>query len=369
MESHLESDYAKHPEPASPAVNTASGKPAPCRLCPRRCGAVRGHGAARCHSGSLPHVAWAGLHRWEEPGISGPQSAAWQPPESQPPGLVQPASRPAPQPASRLSESPLTAPQPPARAEAPASGAVFFSGCSLGCVFCQNHAVSRSGGAGRPMDAPALAALFLSLQRRGAYNLNLVTATHWRPWALNALALARAEGLSLPLVWNTGGYESCEAVAELAPHVAVWLFDVKYHSPALAGLLAGAPNYWPTALAALRAAHAAAGPAVQRADGLLQKGVVLRVLVLPGHHRDAMAILRGVAEALPPEEVFLSLMRQYTPNGDARLPKELRRTLSSWEYRQVAGEADRLGFTRGWLQGRHSVGECFVPHFEVQSKP
>jgi len=244
------------------------------------------------------------------------------------------------------------------------SGTVFFGGCPLGCLFCQNHAISHRAG-GAPHTAQQLAARFLAMQQRGAHNLNLVTAGHYRPWVQRALALARAQGFSLPVVWNSGGYETTEALDALAADVDIWLLDLKFHAAALAATLADAPDYFPVASAAAKQACRLAGPPVFGGGGLLRRGVILRLLVLPGHHKDAMALLRFMASELPRGGFLLSLMRQYTPPPGLGLPRPLSRRLASYEYRQVLDEAERLGLATGYTQQAESASAAYIPPFEV----
>jgi putative pyruvate formate lyase activating enzyme len=183
-------------EPGVAGPEPAPNAPVRCVLCPRRCGADRRFRQGACGGGSLPRVARAAPHHWEEPCISGSRG----------------------------------------------SGTVFFTGCPLGCVFCQNHAISHRGGAGRRVTAEELAGIFLDLQRQGVHNLNLVTATHYLPWVQMALGLARGRGLALPVVWNSSGYETAATMAALAGMVDVSLLDLKYKTPALGQRLAAAPD-------------------------------------------------------------------------------------------------------------------------------
>ncbi len=289
----------------------------PCTQCPRKCGAVRSKGPGRCHVGGVPLVASAAPHFYEEPCISGEKG----------------------------------------------SGAVFFAGCPLGCVFCQNHKISR-GNAGRGMNTEELAQLFLRLQGEGVHNLNLVSATQFRLPVMQAVRAAKGAGLAVPVVWNTGGYENAGVAAELAWEVDVFLTDIKFFDSNLSGRLAGAADYFERALGFAKEACAAVGPPVYD-GGLLQKGVILRVLVLPGHAEDAVEILRHAAALLPRGSFLLSLMRQYTPPDVPDLPKELRRPLSTYEYEKVCGAARKLGLTDGYLQSKESVGEQYVPDFDA----
>ena len=290
-----------------------------CTLCPRRCGVNRSRQPGRCGGGSRPTVARAALHPWEEPCLSGSRG----------------------------------------------SGTVFFAGCPLGCSFCQNGAISRAAPAVKvkETDGAGLAEIFLSLQARGAHNINLVTATHYAPWVARAVPLARAKGLALPVVWNSGGYEVLDTLELLRPHVDVWLLDVKFHDSALSARLANAPDYFEHAAAAAAWACAAAGPPVLGDEGLLRRGVILRLLVLPGSHRDAIALLEWMAAALPPGGFLLSLMSQYTPPEGVALRPPMDRRVAAYEYRKVLDAAHRLGLELGYTQQRASASSTYIPPF------
>ena len=297
--------------------------PRHCTLCPRACGANRAAGQTGvCGAGSVLRAARAALHHWEEPCLSGD-------------------------------------PQAPT-----GSGTVFFSGCALGCCYCQNYPISQEG-AGRAISAGRLAEIFLALQQQGAKNINLVTATQWLPWVLPALDAARAGGLALPVVYNTGGYETVETVRALAPYVDIWLTDYKYASPALAAELSRARDYPAAAEAALRAMLAQTGAPVYDGEGYLQRGVIVRHLALPGHTDDSRAVLQRLA-ALKKETgvpFLLSLMSQFTPFYHAAA-HGLGRRITSYEYRKVVDAALALGLTEGYMQEKSSAREEYTPPFD-----
>lgn len=293
--------------------------PKNCQLCPRRCGADRTRQApGLCGGGPQARAARAALHAWEEPCISGTRG----------------------------------------------SGTVFFSGCSLGCCYCQNYRISAENF-GKPLSVPQLAAIFLRLQAQGAHNINLVTATHYAPWVTAALDKARAQGLRLPVVYNTGGYETEQTVRALAPYVDIWLTDMKYVSSALSGEYSAAPDYFAVAAPALRQMLAQAGPPVFGADGLLQRGVIVRHLALPGALHDSLAVLRFLA-GLGPQNFLFSAMSQYTPFYRAAQHKALSRRISTYEYRTVVNEAVRLGLTNGYMQEKSSAKEEYTPPFDLE---
>lgn len=297
--------------------------PTHCTLCPRACGADRAAGqTGLCGAGDTLRAARAALHHWEEPCLSGDPEA--------PTG----------------------------------SGTVFFSGCALGCCYCQNYGISQEGQ-GRPLTEARLAEIFLELQTKGARNINLVTATQWLPWVLPALDSARRRGLRLPVVYNTGGYETVGTVQALAGYVDIWLTDFKYDSPALAAELSRAGNYPAVADRALRAMLRQTGAPVYDPEGYLRRGVIVRHLVLPGQAADSQAVLRRLAAVRRQEEVpfLLSLMSQFTPFYHAA-DHGLGRRITSYEYRKVVDAALALGLTDGYMQEKSSAREEYTPPFD-----
>lgn len=288
-----------------------------CRLCPRRCGVNRREGERGfCGCGAEPTAARAALHQWEEPCLSGTRG----------------------------------------------SGTVFFTGCTLRCRFCQNYEISAGGG-GRPLSVRRLADIFLELQEQGAHNINLVTATPHLAAVSAALELAKPR-LSVPVVFNSGGYERAETVQALDGLIDVYLPDMKYVDPNLSAELSAAPDYFAAASAAIPAMIAQVGPPAFGADGLLRRGVMVRHLVLPGSRRDSMAVLRWMKKALPPGGFLLSLMSQYTPVPAVKAHPHLRRRLTTFEYDSVVNEAVRLGLTRGYMQEKSSAKEEYTPPFD-----
>ena len=293
-----------------------------CRLCPRGCAVDRTAPGPRgvCGQGDEVRVARAALHYWEEPPISGEAG----------------------------------------------SGAIFFSGCPLRCVFCQNHRIS-SEGFGRAVSVPRLAMMMLELQGQGALNVNLVTALHFAPQVARAVALARDAGLSIPVLCNTSGYERPELVSALDGVVDVWLADFKYASPDLAARYSRARDYPRVAAAALSQMVAqveARGGRRLAPDGTMLQGVVVRHLVMPGASGDSVAVLDRVWE-IGGNRVDLSVMNQYTPNAACRARgDELSRTVTDAEYERVLDHADDLGFERMWWQQGGTVSESFVPEFD-----
>lgn len=285
-----------------------------CTLCPRRCGAERtaeaGGGFCRMPGGL--RVARAMLHHWEEPPISGQNGA----------------------------------------------GTVFFSGCTLGCVYCQNGDIS-AGGFGKDISTARLREIFEELIAQGAHNIELVTPTHFLPWILPALT----PRLPVPVVYNCGGYERVETLRALEGLVDVYLPDLKYADGTLAAELSGAADYFPVACEAIREMFRQVGPYVLE-DGLLTRGVVIRHLVLPGYLDNTRRVLDWIAETFAPGDVLVSLMSQYTPT--ANMTGRLARRVTAAEYRAAADYMRNCGITDGFVQERTSAEEAYTPAFDGQ---
>ena len=285
-----------------------------CRLCPRRCGADRAVSAGVCHMGSEVRIARAAPHYGEEPCISGERG----------------------------------------------SGAVFFAGCPLGCVYCQNYALSR-GRVGETVSVERLAASFSELEAKGVHNLNLVTGTQFTPQILDALAIAKPK---IPVVWNTSGYETLETVDALSERVSVFLPDFKYAEAALAARYSRAPDYPDTARAAIRRMVEHTGAFELDEDGLLRRGVLIRHLVLPGQIENTRRALYWLADTFVPGTVLVSLMAQYTPCGHLGKYPELRRTLTPEEWDAALAILDETGLSDGYVQELSASGEEEIPVFD-----
>ena len=288
---------------------------AACTLCPRRCGVDRSRERGFCGMPDDIVIARAAPHFGEEPPISGQNG----------------------------------------------SGTVFFCGCSLGCVFCQNAAI-RGEKTGKTLSTKALADLFLRLSSTGVHNLNLVTGTHYTDKIAAALALVKPR-LSVPVVWNSGGYETVESLRLLDGLVDVYLPDFKYLAPTLASICAHAPDYAEVAAAALAEMFRQVGPCVFDGDGLFRRGVLIRHLVLPGQSRDSVAVLQKLASLVPVADVRLSLLWQYTPGfAPADAPAFLLRRVTRFEYERVQKAALDLGFA-GYAQKKDSATAAWTPDF------
>ena len=287
-----------------------------CELCPRRCNAAREAGeVGYCKMPAEPLVARAALHPFEEPCISGTRG----------------------------------------------SGTVFFTGCSLGCVFCQNQDI-RGTERGRVFSPEALGELFLTLQEKGAHNINLVTPTHYADRIAEALTLVKAR-LAVPVVYNCGGYERVETLRMLDGLVEVYLPDFKYVSSELSGAYSAAPDYAEHATAALCEMVRQTGPVRFDGEGLMIRGVMVRHLVLPGSRADSIAVLDRIASTVGTADIRLALMRQYTPDFAPRSgPKALLRRVTSFEYDSVMAHAVSLGFD-GYFQAKDSASAAYTPNF------
>lgn len=284
-----------------------------CELCPRMCGVDRYSGIGRCRSGAVATVARAALHFWEEPPISGKNG----------------------------------------------SGTVFFSGCNLGCVYCQNRQISR-GNVGKQVTTQQLAEIFADLEARGAHNINLVTPTHYAHAVAEAVAIYRKKG-RLPIVYNTGGYERPQIITALKETVDIYLTDLKYAEPASAQKYSAARDYPAVARAALSQMVQTVGPPQFDQQGMLKKGVVVRLLVLPSIEHEAMMNLKYLREQYG-DTVIISLMNQYTPVGE-HLPPELQAPLPVAAYQTVVEYARSLGFQNVYIQEGETAKESFIPPF------
>ena len=287
-----------------------------CDLCQRECGVNRNGGELGfCRSSSTMKICRAALHMWEEPIISGTNG----------------------------------------------SGTVFFSGCSLGCIFCQNKDISRAA-VGKPVDEPTLAEIMLDLASQGAHNINFVTPTHFAPGIVKSVALARKMGLDIPIVYNTGTYDRVETVKVLDGTVDIYLPDYKYYRSETAKQYSNAPQYPTAALETIRE-MVRQRPTPILTDGLMKSGVVIRILLLPGHLAEAKLSLKRLYTEFG-DSVYFSLMGQYTPMQG--MPAPLNRTVTRSEYGEFICYADTLGITQAFVQDLSSAGENYIPDFEVE---
>lgn len=297
-----------------------------CHLCPRECHVDRTKHTGFCQCDSHVRIARAALHMWEEPCISGTRG----------------------------------------------SGTVFFSGCTLRCCFCQNSRISQEHF-GVSITPRQLADVFLNLQAQGAHNINLVTPTQYLPDILSALELAKPD-LSIPIVYNCGGYEKPETVEALKEFVDIWLPDLKYMDTALSARYSSAPNYFENASQAIQKMIEATGAPVFQTElpektRLMKRGVIIRHLVLPGSRKDSIQLLHWIKNTLPEGKYLISLMSQYTPYHKDTLHPELNRRITSYEYQSVVDAALQLGLEQGFMQQRSSAKEEYTPPFDLEGCP
>ena len=286
-----------------------------CNACPRQCGVDRDKVTGACKMSNTVRVAKIMVHSWEEPPISGTRG----------------------------------------------SGTIFFSGCNLGCVYCQNRDISHTGY-GKEMTISELAEAMLDLQKKGVHNINLVTPTHFASQIREAIDLVRGE-LKIPIVYNTSGYElSCE-IAKMSGYVDVFLTDIKYFSPELSKKYSNASNYFECAISAFGKMLELAPKCVFDENGIMLSGVILRHLVLPTMRNDSKEILNRVASLYGTSDFKLSLMCQYTPEFCDDKFKEIKRKITTFEYQSVLEHALSLGFD-GYMQDISSANTIYTPNFK-----
>ena len=294
-----------------------------CNICPRNCNADREAGRGYCNSSNAVYISRAALHMWEEPCISGNQG----------------------------------------------SGAVFFDGCNLRCIFCQNYEISR-GPHGREVGVDELAEIMLKLQTEGANNINLVTPTHYADSVIEALGKAKDRGLRIPTVYNTSGYERVDTLKRLDGLVDIYLPDHKYISSELSGLFSNAKDYHEVADLALREMIRQIPKQEFDEHGIMRKGVIVRHMVLPGHTKDSMAVIKYLYDNFG-DDIFVSIMSQYTPieknlKEIGNKYPELKRTVTKREYEKVVDYAIELGMENAFIQGEGIQKESFIPEFTTK---
>lgn len=288
-----------------------------CNLCPRKCNtqrkALTDSGKGFCNMGENPVIARAALHFWEEPPISGTNG----------------------------------------------SGTVFFSGCNLKCVFCQNEDIS-SGGFGKEITVERLREIYFELIKQGAHNINLVTGTHF----INAIAKSLEEPLPVPVVYNCGGYESINSLKLLENKVQVYLPDLKYADNDLAVRYSDAPDYFETATNAIKEMYHQVGKCEFDDNGIMTKGVIIRHLILPNNLDNTKKVIDWVKENFNDGEVLFSLMSQFTPNKTCKIP-ELSRRLTQEEYVEIEEYLFESGIEDGFMQELSSANEEYIPPFNL----
>ena len=290
-----------------------------CRLCPRLCGVDRlsGQKGVCGAAGTHAEISRAALHQWEEPCISGSRG----------------------------------------------SGTVFFNHCNLKCVYCQNRTISQGDTSGIQVTPERLADIFLELQAQRAHNINLVTPTHYACQIALAIDISRSNGLAIPVVYNDGGYEEADTVNFLGDRVQIYLTDFKYWDRKLSTAYSQAPNYGARAIKALDAMVETVGEPVLDREGIMQRGVIVRHLVLPGSWEDSVKII-GFLHRRYGDSIYISIMNQYTPPEECILPDKLKRPVSREDYERVLTFAQDIGVEKGFMQEGGTVSESFIPDFD-----
>ena len=289
-----------------------------CSLCPRSCKVDRSVQTGYCGCSDRIKIARAALHLWEEPCISGSRG----------------------------------------------SGAVFFSGCTIRCCFCQNYTIS-SQGFGKEITIRRLADIFLELQEKGAHNINLVTATQYVPSIIRALDLVKGK-LKIPVVYNCGGYEKKETIRLLGDYVDVYLPDLKYYDPVLSLKYSKAEDYFKMASEAVLMMTEQKGPLLFDKDNMMKRGVIIRHMVMPGCYKDSIVLLNWIKDHLKEDSFLVSLLSQYTPFYKSSEYPEINRRITTYEYQKVLKEAVRLGLTDGYMQEKSSAKEEYTPPFNLE---
>jgi putative pyruvate formate lyase activating enzyme len=290
-----------------------------CTLCPRNCGVDRSHGQkGYCRATAELTVARAALHMWEEPCISGENG----------------------------------------------SGAVFFSGCAMGCVYCQNHNIAK-GLAGKRISIERLADIFIELQNQRANNINLVTPSHYVPQIVEAIKLAREKGLYIPIVYNCSGYEKIDTLKLLKGYVDIYLPDFKYMSKEIAKKYSNAADYSDYVSAAIKEMVRQVGEPVFNENGIMTKGVIVRHLTLPGYLDDSKQIVKYLYETFG-DKIFISIMNQYTPLSAVKQYSEINRKVTDKEYNELIDCAVSLGIENGFIQQGETALESFIPEFNEE---
>lgn len=287
-----------------------------CDVCPRKCGIDRYRTAGYCGQGAKLKIARAAPHYWEEPCISGERG----------------------------------------------SGTVFFSGCSLRCVYCQNKEIAH-GGFGKEISCERLCEIFFELAEKGVHNINLVTPTHFTPQIREAIMMAKARGFSLPFVYNCGGYESVDSLKTLDGLIDIYLTDFKYMSPARAKKYSYASDYPDVAKAATAEMVRQTGETVLSSDGLMKRGTIVRLLILPEGLLDAKSVLRYLHKTYG-GKIYISIMNQYTPMPDVPYP-ELSRRITEREYDEIIDFAVNEGIEKAFIQEGGTAEDSFIPPFDM----
>lgn len=288
-----------------------------CEICPHRCKVNRANGIkGRCKCDDKIKIALASIHNFEEPCISGTKG----------------------------------------------SGTVFFSDCNLNCIYCQNYEISQLGK-GKEITIHELAEIFLDQQRNNVHNINLVTPTMYALQIIEAIKIAKKQGLNIPIIYNTNGYENIETIKLLNGLIDVYLPDLKYFSNTIAVKYSNANNYFKIATAAIKEMYNQVGTAKFDEEGIIKKGVIIRHLVLPNHIQNSKNILKWIKENIP-EDVYVSVMAQYFPTYKAKEDAYINRKLTKKEYKEIENYLYTLNIENGYIQELGEHEEEYVPNWE-----
>jgi len=288
-----------------------------CNICPLKCGVNRNKYSGRCGASKDVEIALASLHYFEEPCISGKNG----------------------------------------------SGTVFFSNCNLKCVYCQNYKISHLGF-GKKISVSHLADIFLSQQKRGANNINLVTPTMYVPHIISAIKLAKQKGLNIPIIYNSSGYESIDTIKSLNGYIDVYLPDFKYYFSDIAKKYSNVENYFEIASSAILEMYKQVGDPVFDENGLIKRGMIIRHMILPNNVENSRMVLKWIKENLS-NKVYISVMAQYFPTYKACEYPEINRKITKEELELVWEYASSLGFENGFIQELGEHEEEYVPNFDL----
>lgn len=289
-----------------------------CNICPHKCGVNRSNGIkGRCKCDNKIKIALASVHNYEEPCISGKNG----------------------------------------------SGTVFFSNCNLNCIYCQNYEISQLGK-GKEITIEHLAQIFIKQQEKNVNNINLVTPTMYVPQIIEAIKIARKKGLNIPIIYNSNGYENVETIKKLNGYIDIYLPDLKYYSNEIAKKYSKIDNYFETAISAIKEMQKQVGNPILNEEGIIQKGVIIRHLILPHHLLNTKNILKYVKENFD-ENTYISIMAQYFPTYKAKEDKLINRKLTKKEYKEIENYLYLLNLKNGYIQELGEHEEEYVPNFDL----
>ena len=289
-----------------------------CNICPHKCGVNRLNGIkGRCKCDNKIKIALASVHNYEEPCISGKNG----------------------------------------------SGTVFFSNCNLNCIYCQNYEISQLGK-GKEITIEHLAQIFIKQQEKNVNNINLVTPTMYVPQIIEAIKIARKKGLNIPIIYNSNGYENVETIKKLNGYIDIYLPDLKYYSNEIAKKYSKIDNYFETAISAIKEMQKQVGNPILNEEGIIQKGVIIRHLILPHHLLNTKNILKYVKENFD-ENTYISIMAQYFPTYKAKEDKLINRKLTKKEYKEIENYLHLLNLKNGYIQELGEHEEEYVPNFDL----